>query len=533
MSLTARIDAALTTDPTRVALRHGDRSWTAAELDTVTIGLAHGLVSQGAGRNEIVEIDTDDHVEAILLMIATLRAGAAFCVVPPAYPAARVAAIRARTRPAVVVAGLAAALEYAADAPEVPLPVRADDDLAYVIFTSGSTGDPKAVEIVDRGLHYLADLPGVYPGQVVAHLAALQFDACIYEIIGSLLNAKTIAVLELDDVLDRSLVTDTLTGIDVFFVTTQVFNLLVDRSPEALERVRIVLFGGERVSPRHVRAALGRTRVVHAYGPTETTVFATMHEVTQLPEGADVPIGAGLLGTCVHVVDAAGVAHASGQGELVIGGTGLMRGYRDQPEATAKAMISLHGEPHYRSGDIVEMDADGVCTFVGRADRQVKVSGFRIDLFEIEEAALAFGGGPSGERLSRAFAVADQGKLRLFVTGCTSVAGLRAHLRATLPHYMVPMVTPVGAIPLTHNGKTDVAELVRRAGASNPRQERAREVFARLVPEDTPAEATFLDLGGDSLAAMDAIWQLDQAGIPLDMTALLSQPLERVLRDVA
>ncbi|MFN8099709.1 MAG: non-ribosomal peptide synthetase [Dermatophilaceae bacterium] len=532
MSLTARLDAALTADPRRLALRHGDRTWTAGQLDELTTQVAHGLLARGAGRGEIVEIDTDDHVEAIVLMIATLRAGAAFCVVPPAYPATRVAAIRARTRPAVIVPGLAAALAYAANAPAVPLPTRADDDLAYVIFTSGSTGDPKAVEIVDRGLHYLADLPGIYPGDVIAHLAALQFDACIYEILGSLLNARTIAVLELDDVLDRAVVNQALTDIDVLFVTTQVFNLLVDRSPEALDHLRLVLFGGERVSPRHVRAALGRTRVVHAYGPTETTVFATMHEVTELADGADVPIGAGLRGTCVHILDADGVAHGSGQGELVIGGTGLMRGYRDQPDASARAMVSLHGEPHYRSGDIVDMDENGVCTFVGRADRQVKISGFRIDLFEIEESALAYAA-TSGERIAGAFAVADQGKLRLFVTGCTSVSGLRAHLRATLPHYMVPTVTSVGAIPLTHNGKTDTAELVRLASASNPRQERAREVFARIVPDDMPAAATFLDLGGDSLAAMDAIWQLDQAGIALDMSALLSLPLESVLRDVA
>ncbi len=532
MSLTARIDAALTADPGRLALRHGDRTWTAAELDAETAAIARGLIARGAGRDEIVELDTDDHIEAILLMIATLRAGAAFCVVPPAYPASRVAAIRARTRPAVIVPGLAAALAYAADAPAVPLPTRADDDLAYVIFTSGSTGDPKAVEIVDRGLHYLADLPGIYPGDTIAHLAALQFDACIYEIIGSLVNGRTIAVLELDDVLDRAVVNEILTGVDVLFVTTQVFNLLVDRSPEALDHLRLVLFGGERVSPRHVRAALGRTRVLHAYGPTETTVFATMHEVTELADGADVPIGAGLRGTCVHILDTDGVAHGSGQGELVIGGTGLMRGYRDQPEETARAMVSLHGEPHYRSGDIVDMDENGVCTFVGRADRQVKVSGFRIDLFEIEEAALAFAASGT-ESIGRVFAVAHEGKLRLFVTACTSVAGLRAHLRATLPHYMVPTVTQVGAIPLTHNGKTDTRELVRLAGLSNPRQERAREVFARLVPDDTQADATFVDLGGDSLAAMDAIWQLDQAGIPLDMTALLSQPLESVLRDVA
>ncbi|NHA67695.1 non-ribosomal peptide synthetase [Phycicoccus flavus] len=526
-----RLTAATAGRGAETVLQSARGSWSGAELDRVTRTVAAGLRAMGAGRDTVVELHTDDHVEAVVLMVATLRAGAAFCVVPPSYPPARVAAIRARTRPVVVLDGLADALALPGD-PDAGLPVRGDDDLAYVIFTSGSTGDPKAVEITDRCVRHLADQPGIYPGRTVAHLAALQFDACIYEILGGLLNGLTVRVLDTDDVMDRHRAPVALRGVDVLFVTTQVFNLLVDRSPEALDAVELVVFGGERVSPRHVRAALGRCRVVHAYGPTETTVFATLHEVQEVPDGADVPIGTGLVGSCLHVLADDGTEVVPGvPGELVIGGTGLMRGYRDQPEATAAALVGLHGAPHYRSGDLVTADAAGVVTFVARKDRQLKVSGHRVDPAEIEQEALGYTA-PDGRSARSALVVGDEGRLRLFVTGCTDLRGLRAHLRARLPRYLVPVVTAVGFLPLTRNGKTDVTALLARARATTPAEERAREVFAAVVPEIEDPGATFLELGGDSILAMDAVWRLDGLGVLVDMAALLTAPLEEVLRDV-
>ena len=226
-------------------------------------------------------------------------------------------------------------------------------------------------------------------------------------ILGSLLSARTIIGPRTDDVLDRAVVNRALTDIDVLFVTTQVFNLLVDRSPEALDHLRLVLFGGERVSPRHVRAALGRTRVVHAYGPTETTVFATMQKSPNSPTARmsrSVPDFVGR--ACTSSTPTAWPMAA--QGELVIGGTGLMRGYRDQPDASARAMVSSTANRTTAVATSSTWTRTACAPSVGRADRQVKISGFRIDLFEIEVPLSRMPRRPG--RIAGAFAVADQGK---------------------------------------------------------------------------------------------------------------------------
>lgn len=532
MSLTHRLEAAVARRGDSVILRSAGDRWTASRFDETTRTLAAGLRRRGVGTDDVVELHTDHHTEAIVLMVGVLRAGAAFCVVPPSYPAARVERIRERIQPAVVLESISDGIALGGSASD-ELPERAEDALAYVIFTSGSTGDPKAVEITDANLLFLADQPALYPGEVIAHAAALQFDACIYEILGGLLNGLEVAVVDYDDLLDRHSVARVLDGVDILFVTTQVFNLVADRAPEVFDSLQLVLFGGERVSPRHVAKVVGRCRVVHVYGPTETTVYATWHEVTAVEPGADVPIGRALDGGCTHVLDEAGVpVSRGGTGELVVGGGGLMRGYRGQPEATAAATTTLHGEAHYRTGDLVVLGADDVVTYVGRRDRQVKISGYRVDPAEVEDVALDIL--RSAGRSARAVAVPDGGKLRLFVTGCTDVRALRGHLRQQLPRHLVPVVTPVGGIPLTPNLKTDVGRLLDLAHAMTPAQERAREVFAGLVDSEQARDtATFIDLGGDSLAAMDAVWRLDEMGVVLDMTGLLTRPLEEVLRDVA
>jgi amino acid adenylation domain-containing protein len=541
MNLARALQERLASDSRGTVLRSGDRSWTAAEFDGVTRAVAEGLVRRGVRPDDVVQLVTSDHVEAVLLMVGVLRAGAAFCVVPPTYPQRRMQSIQERVRPVARLDSLAEALPAPGEQPAapVPLPDRTADSLSYVIFTSGSTGDPKAVEIVDRGLAHLISQPGLYRGHTMGHAAALQFDACIYEIFGALLNGMTLQVLDVDEVTDHATAGRALAGVDTLFLTTQVFNLMADRDPEVFDGLDTVIFGGERVSPAHVRKVVGRCRVLHAYGPTETTVYATLHEVTA-PVGPDVPIGRSLVGGCLHVVDAEGQPVPDGEvGELLVGGPGLMRGYRGQPEATAEAMAQLHDAPHYRTGDLVRSDVlsgarpgtDGVITYIGRKDRQLKISGHRVDPLEIEQVAQDFLAGCG--RAGQALVVGDGRRLRLFVTGCTDLAGLRRHLRQVLPGYLVPVVTAVGYLPLTGNGKTDVARLLEQARASSPTQERARQVFAALLPTGAyDPTATFAELGGDSLQAMEALWQLDQHGVRIDMAALLTQPLERVLQGV-
>jgi fengycin family lipopeptide synthetase D len=507
---------------------------TGNELERRSRVAAHALLGTGAGRGSVVSIRQEDRTEIVVSVLAALRAGAAFCVVPLAYPEDRVRLIHDRIDPVrIVVASLDADADVDADADA--LPERTPDDLAYVIFTSGTTGTPKAVQIADRGVQYIADRAELYVGETIGQLAAMQFDASVFEILGGLLNGMTVRQLDVETLVgpDGEAV---LAAVDTLFLTTQLFNLLSARSPAALAAVGLVLFGGERASARHVRDFLAarrdaerrtehgasRTpRLLHVYGPTETTVFATSWEV-EGPFDDTVPIGRALDGATSVVLDDDGAPVLDGEGELLVGGAGVMLGYRHDGAATDAAVVRIDGVPHYRTGDRVQIASDGLLTHLGRRDRQVKVSGFRVDLAEVEAAAAALDG------VQQVVAVQVDGQLRLYATGTATARALRTHLRATLPRHSVPTVERVRTIPLTPNGKTDVEALVEEAFQASS-DEMLRAAIVRVLQVETvPHQATFVELGGDSISAMDVVWQLDKAGIRVDVLDLLTLPVGSV-----
>jgi non-ribosomal peptide synthetase component F/aryl carrier-like protein len=531
--LSERIHAALAVDGPLPCIVDGARRWSRRTVDAVTARAATDLRSRGVRPNDIVEISDRDRPAAILAMIAVVRAGAAFCVVPEDYPGPRIEEIRARVSPVARFVGLTADGPDAELVLEAPHPTTAlrlddapgagDDDLAYVIFTSGSTGTPKVVEIARRGIAYIADQPHLYRGTVMGQLATLQFDACIYEVFGGLLNGMEIHIGHKEDLLDVDRLAATFEPLDSAFVTTQLLNLVVDRCPTALTGLQSLVFGGERASSDHVRRAFALVpRLIHAYGPTETTVYATTHLVTA-DDGATVPIGVPL-GGARFVIDPVDDAGGPGVGELVIGGAGVMRRYRGDEDSTRASITALADGPGYRTGDLVTLDARGDLVFVGRRDRQVKVAGYRVDPAEVERAAV----GRRGVR--SAVAMADGTRLRLVVTGCDDLRGLRDDLRAQLPAYSVPVVSVVDEIPLTRNGKTDQEALLALVRGPSPRQVETRRTFLEVLRiDDFSGSETFLDLGGDSIQAMEAIWRLDAAGVEIDLGVLFSDPLQAVV----
>ena len=526
VDLGRRIEEALRAAGHRAVVVGGSRSISGVELERTTRVMARRLMDGGAGRGGVVSIRQDDRTDVIVSVIATLRAGAAFCVVPRSYPEERVAMIHDAISPVQVLEEPLGVEEHLGDTAATEpdggyLPVREPGDLAYVIFTSGTTGVPKAVQIADRGVHYIADRPELYHGGVIGQLAAMQFDASVYEILGGLLNGLTVRLLDVEGLVSPD-GDELLASVDTLFLTTQLFNLLSTRSPDALASVGLVLFGGERASAPHVRAFAGRTSLLHVYGPTETTVFATAWPVRGVFDD-NVPIGHAIDGATVLVVDDAGDPVVDGEGELLVGGAGLMLGYRDNATAV-DPVTEASGVRYYRTGDRVARRSDGLLTHLGRRDRQVKVSGFRVDLAEVEAAAARI------EGVEQAVAAHVDGQLRAYYTGMPSSAEVRDGLRAVLPRYSVPVVERVSRIPLTPNGKTDLgalaAEAVRTAGADLV----LRTVREVLQVEVAPDSATFVELGGDSIAAMDVVWQLDKAGVRVDVLDLLTLPLGTVCR---
>jgi amino acid adenylation domain-containing protein len=275
------------------------------------------------------------------------------------------------------------------------------DDLAYVMYTSGSTGTPKGVLIRHRSIAHLVcgtNYVRLGPDDVVAQIANPAFDAATFEVWGALLNGARLAVVPRDVALSPAAFAEAIArdGITTLFLTTALFNQIARDAPAAFRACRNVLFGGELSEARWAAAVLAHgapQRLLHVYGPTETTTFATFHEVRDIPDGATaIPIGRPIANAQAYILDRHGEPMPVDiPGELYIGGPGVAAGYLNRPELTAERFVAhpFSTDPAtrlYRTGDIARYRGDGTIEFIGRADRQVKIRGHRIEPGEIEVA---------------------------------------------------------------------------------------------------------------------------------------------------
>ena len=323
------------------------------------------------------------------------------------------------------------------------------------------------------------------------------------------------------------------------FLTTGLFNHLVDDDPGRLKGLRQVVTGGEAISRDHANRfveALPHCRLINGYGPTENTTFSTSQLLTKGWIMDLAPIGAAIGHTTVFVLDPylAPVPHGV-PGELLTGGAGLARGYLGQPALTAERFIPnpyarQPGERLYRTGDLVIRHADGMLLFHGRRDGQVKIRGFRIEVDEIEAAllghptvanaaVLARDDFPGGKGLAAYLQAAAEAHL--------DTAVLQAFLRERLPSYMVPTAfIPVDHLPLNQSNKVDRKALAVRplpaearlgsehgyVAPRNELEEKLAEIWADVLRlERVGIHDNFFDIGGHSLLATQILSRMREA----------------------
>ncbi|ACC70854.1 hybrid non-ribosomal peptide synthetase/type I polyketide synthase [Paraburkholderia phymatum] len=490
--------------------------------------------------------------DTLALMLAILRVGAVYVPLDPAYPRAQLDFIVSDCAPKLMIADsaalasvgdlngawidLAGIVSSSATAAQAPLQAMSRDDAAYIMYTSGSTGKPKGVIVPHRAILRLVHgqtFTDLSPQTRFLNLAPLAFDASTLEIWGPLLNGGSAAIInEVQPSLDAIAAGIAQFGVTSAWFTAGLFNALADYRLDAFSPMKEVLTGGDVLSPVHIRkvmAAHPALQIINGYGPTENTTFTCCYRIPRdgeaLANGDAIPIGDAIAGTRVYIVDDRLVPVGEGEvGELVTGGDGVALGYLNRPELSAGKFIDdvfSPGTMLYRTGDLVRRRPDGAIDFLGRNDRQIKIAGKRIELDEIEHALRAAPGVADAAvasfegRLGKSIA----GFVKAGVADAASAAflnGLGAHLKATLPDYMVPAELRVMAdFPLTPNGKIDRKRLlagldtpaaapVESAASDEDIAAKLAAVFEGLLGKPVDRRSNFFDLGLRSLDLMRA-----------------------------
>ncbi|MFL6130635.1 MAG: non-ribosomal peptide synthetase [Mycobacteriales bacterium] len=527
---------------------------TYGELDEQADRLARWLRAQGVRAAQVVALALERDLDVLVAMLGVLKAGAAFTVVDPQHPPARLDyMLRDTDTPLVITRSTLAhrlpagdwatlALDTEWDAVQaVPVDGRLEewatrDSLMYVLYTSGSTGRPKGVMIEHRGLTCFTEAFrrtfDFGPGDRLLQLPALTFDMSQGEIFTALRTGAALVLVDRESGSSPDALAALMREQRVTYAgLSPVMLSLVEAEP--YPDLRYVMGGAEALPAELVTKwnQPGR-RFVNLYGPTEASIACTEYECEHIEWQSSPPIGHPELERLHYVVDRRDELVPFGvPGELLIGGDeGLARGYLNQPELTGEKFVADPVRPDarvYRSGDLVRWTPAGELEFLGRIDTQVKLRGLRIELGEVESALLTH---PQVRMATVLLRPDRHGDNRL--VGYLTAAGeppepgvLRRHLAGLLPDYMVPTAWVVLAeFPLTAARKIDRAALPEpvdevgdggeESGFVPPATDTEREVAGVIAeilerPRVSAADNVF-QLGGSSLQAMRMVSRLNK-----------------------
>ncbi|HEX6042688.1 non-ribosomal peptide synthase/polyketide synthase, partial [Longimicrobium sp.] len=546
-------------NPHALAVAGEDARLTANELNARANRIAHRLRGMGVGPDTVVALCLERGTDSIAALLGILKSGGAYLALDPTLPAERLRYMLADSRAAALVTrgGLVDALPAdglaVVDVEDASLATeRADDPdagvrpehLAYTLYTSGSTGRPKGVAVEHRQLAAylfgLRDRLGLEAGANYATVSTLSADLGHTVVFSALAWGGCLHVIGEARIFSGAALADYFDAnpVDCLKITPSHLAALqggVD-DPRRLMPRRWLVLGGEASglawADELVRSAPEGCAVFNHYGPTETTVGALTYRVTDArPETASstLVLGGPLPNARAYVVDAALRPVPVGvPGELLIGGAGVARGYLHRPALTAERFIPdpFGAGRVYRTGDRVRRLADGTVEFLGRMDGQVKLRGFRVETGEVEAVLRRQAGVGDCAVVVREDAPGDR-RLVAYVVGEAAADALRAALRQTLPEHMVPSAfVPMGALPLTANGKLD-----RRAFPA-PEQEAPKEryVAPRSEIEATLAAAWAEVLGVERVGRDDGFFDL--GGHSLLLVRLQASLRERLGREI-
>ena len=558
------------------ALRFEGETLDYATLAARANRLAHHLIALGVGPEQRVALALPRSIDLVVAMLGIVQSGAAYVPIDTAYPSDRVAYMLRDSAPACIVTHSAAlhALPHAGDCPvlclddaalraalrsrraDYPSDAERTTPLqplhpAYMIYTSGSTGRPKGVinthaGIVNR-LRWMQAAYCLSPADRVLQKTPISFDVSVWEFFWPLLEGATLVLARPDGHKDPDYVGQLIAreGLTIAHFVPAMLDAFL-RAPRAHQctTLRMVLCSGEALSRTTQRRfhATGSAALHNLYGPTEAAVDVTAWACSPDDDACDVPIGRPIWNTKIRVLNRGLQLLPTGAvGELYIAGIGLARGYAGQPGLTADRFIAdpfgAPGSRLYRTGDLARWRADGALEYLGRADAQVKLRGFRVELGEVEaalathpdvdQACVALRGSDGDARLV-AYLIAPERTPR--------PAEIREHLARLLPDYMLPAAFVfVPAFPVSPNGKLDRRALrapdaqsyVARAYEA-PQTDAERAIAGTwlhlLQVEQVGRKDNFFELGGHSLLAIRFVERMRVLGFAVAARDLFTVP---------
>jgi amino acid adenylation domain-containing protein len=556
------LEAQARRSPQAIAVSFGQRQLTYEELDQRANQLARFLKSLNVGPDVPVALCLDRSLEMVVGILGVLKAGGAYVPIDTSYPPERIAFILSDARAQILLTEQRLAQSFASDfarsggrvvcldsewpkiaelSAEPVTATASPENLAYILYTSGSTGKPKGAMISHQGLvNYLTNwCVNAYEadkGSGAPVHSSISFDLTITGLFAPLLvGNKVVLVPEGDRIEGLAEALRNEPGFSLVKLTPAHLELLGQQlSPsEANAATNGFVIGGEALTGNTVsfwQENASHTALYNEYGPTEAVVGCCVYKI---PAGVRfdgvVPIGRPIPNTRLYILDRhlnptpIGVA-----GEIHIGGVGLARGYLDRSGLTAERFMpdpfSLkRGARVYKTGDLARHLSDGNVEYLGRLDRQLKIRGYRVELGEVEATlashesvadavVTAIDDGQAGKRLAAYF---------VFKVEATAVEVLRDYLRTKLPDYMVPtLFIPLPSIPLTPNGKVDLAALPAAVPGSqlsgreylaprSPVEEMLAGIWSEILGvERIGVNDNFFELGGHSLLAAQVLSRL-------------------------
>jgi amino acid adenylation domain-containing protein len=546
-----------------------------AALDTLTNRIARRMIERGVRPGTVVGFLTIRSRDAVIGWLAALKCGAAYMPLDPTYPVAALDYMVRDAAPALVLAqrdhfdtnrALAGRsvliLEEEWSAAHTydgaPLPDRGTAlDPAYVMYTSGSTGKPKGVLVPHRGVVRLVrqqTLANLTPNDCILFTAALTFDVAARDVWGALLNGGRLAIVSGTQLsLDQIAEAIAQHGVTAIHTTAALFHLFVDHRLEALRPLKTLVVGGDVMSPAKAMTAveaLPNLCLINAYGPTENSTISTWYQVSREGWGdGPVPIGKPIAHSTAYILDDDLQPVPIGvPGMLWTGGDGVALGYLNRSELTNERFRPdpFDSDPNarmYNSGDLAQWRTDSNIEFIGRKDRQVKISGKRIELDEVEheirsdlavmDAAVALQSRDGDDKRIVAFV-----KLNVDHREQGAHGKLMARLRSTMPAHMLPAeLHIVDDFPVTPHGKIDRKSLLesrstaaswRTATASieDDLEKRIAQIWCDVLKLSSIGRSeNFFDLGGKSLHLIQVHALLRQSIAPtLDVVDLFRRP---------